>query len=58
MILEVGAYQLAVTDRAPPQFDLSEKSREWLTALARIKFRIEEAALEASRYSFRETKIP
>ena len=57
-ILEVGAHQLAVTARASPQSDLSDKSRKWLTMLARIKFQIEEAALEASRYQSRDAGVP
>ena len=58
MILDVGAYQLAVTAKASPQSELSDKSRKWLTMLARIKFQIEDAALEASRYQARDRKMP
>lgn len=58
MVLEVGAYPFTVSARVSPQFELSDKSRKWLTMLARIKFQIEEAALEASRNPPRGAVIP
>ena len=48
-VQEVGAYPFAGSARASPQSELSERSRKWLTVLARIKFQIDEAALEGIR---------